>query len=995
MSPRAAAEAAATFPPGARVEIRDEEWIVRSARAVRSGGLAVQVTGVSELVEGRDATFLTDLDPVVLLAPEETALVPDTSSRFLHTRLTLEALLRRSPATDAAIHLAHTAAIDVAHYQLRPAARALSLIRPRFLMADGVGLGKTIEVGALLTELIRRGRGRRILVVCMKSILAQFQEELWARFTIPLVRLDSVGIRRVAADIPASMNPFHVFDRVIISLDTLKNPRYERYLEGCRFDAIVIDECQNVAMRTKSLRGSASQRYELARLLAKQCDSLILTSATPHDGSPKSFASIIRLLEPTAIADVEDFTAEDVSHFVQRKFKKDVAHEQSEVFPERETHSRHLLATPAEDAVFEALDAARFQTTARRASRQLVIDGTAREASGGVLFRTTLLKAFLSSPEACIQTLDARLGHNKVREDPKEPRDPAAEAAAAADRTTRSELKTLCQAAAGRGPKYTALLERIREVLAQDTAHHDTEAPPRIVVFAERIRTLETLQAQLAKDLSFKLKPKKGKSAPLNPIEIFSGQLDDQDQMAIVKSFGTADSPIRVLLCSDAAAEGINLHYHCAALVHFDLPWSLITLVQRNGRIDRFGQRRTPRIDYLLTRPSRPDLAGDLRVLNRLIEKEDQVQRNLGDPATLMNLGDPELESDRIAAAAQGDIAPEEALPDAPPEEVDIFTEIFGDAVPEDEVPLELREPRSLFASDLDFARDAVALLDERPGQDPVDVVWQPDHSGFDLVPPPDLERRYEHLPRELTRGRTRLRLTTDRSLVMRSMELARQAKGQWPEWELFWAHHPVLQWLDDQVLGVLGRHEAWVVESPEGVAPDDVLFLFQGLLANHASQPVLVDWFAVPFRGGAAGDPVPLDEVMQRTGFETPRGNPGRGHVPASLHALRAPAVEAARAHMTAQRLARAADIGEPLRQGMRELQAWRDKVRARLDAELARLGTEGGPQAKRLRAQRAEADALFNERKGFIERLKTQAAPYVRLVAAFTAPGLSSDLA
>ena len=141
--------------------------------------------------------------------------------------------------------------------------------------------------------------------------------------------------------------------------------------------------------------------------------------------------------------------------------------------------------------------------------------------------------------------------------------------------------------------------------------------------------------------------------------------------MDLVKSFGTEDSSIRVLLASDAAAEGINLHYFCHHLIHFDLPWSLITLVQRNGRIDRFGQKNTPVIHYLITKPESQDLQGDLRVLDRLVEKEEQVQKNLGDPATLMNLHDPELEEKEIALAAQGEKDAAVVLPDEPAGDAD------------------------------------------------------------------------------------------------------------------------------------------------------------------------------------------------------------------------------------------------------------------------------------------------------------------------------------
>jgi SNF2 family DNA or RNA helicase len=221
-------------------------------------------------------------------------------------------------ANDEKIHLGHRGVMNLVPYQLDPALQALRQPRSRILIADAVGLGKTLEAGVLATELIQRGRGKRILVVTQKAMLTQFQKEWWSRFSIPLVRLDSVGLARVRNRIPANHNPFNYFDRSIISVDTLKtNLEYRNYLENAWWDIIVIDECHNVAARASET--GLSRRARLAKLLATRSDTLILLSATPHDGSARSFASLMTLLDPTAISDPDDYTPDDWSSGASRR----------------------------------------------------------------------------------------------------------------------------------------------------------------------------------------------------------------------------------------------------------------------------------------------------------------------------------------------------------------------------------------------------------------------------------------------------------------------------------------------------------------------------------------------------------------------------------------------------------------------------------------------------------------------------------------------------
>ncbi|HOV87241.1 MAG TPA: hypothetical protein PLM79_12820, partial [Syntrophobacteraceae bacterium] len=181
--------------PGARVLVRDAEWLVRKVDRTSTGGQAVTVVGISELVRDKEAVFLTEVEdlakPIEVLDPAKTNLVRDSSSSYQASLLYMESLLRQAPPTDENLYIGHRAAMDPVPYQLVPAVQALRQPRQRILIADAVGLGKTLEAGILLSELIRRGRGKRILVVVVKSMLTQFQKEMWSRFTIPLTRLDS------------------------------------------------------------------------------------------------------------------------------------------------------------------------------------------------------------------------------------------------------------------------------------------------------------------------------------------------------------------------------------------------------------------------------------------------------------------------------------------------------------------------------------------------------------------------------------------------------------------------------------------------------------------------------------------------------------------------------------------------------------------------------------------------------------------------------------
>ena len=956
-----------TLAPGARVVVRDEEWLVRRTHKAKPGGSAVHVVGLSNLVRGKEAIFLTDLDTIRELAPEDTDLVADDSPNYRKARLYLEALLRRTPppAGDDRIYLGNRAAIHDAPYQLLPAAKALRQPRPRLLIADGVGLGKTIEVGILLTELIERQRAERILVVTLKSILAQFQQELWARFTIPLVRLDSVGIQRVQAKIPSSMNPFHHFDRVIVSIDTLKkDAKYRRYLEQCHWDAIVIDECQNVMDKSGASRSTAglSQRAQLARLLSRTCDALILTSATPHDGKSENFASVIQLLEQTAIADRGNFTREDIEAFYVRRFKKDVAHESGDAFQERILQPVHVDASPFEDTVFSMLDRIEFRTVANQRN------------SKGILFRTLLLKAFLSSPAACLSTIDERLRtlerlHGKGGKDAGD-----IDHDVAALRGLRTAVAAVDHE---QFPKYCRLREDLFNIGIGKRG--DTT---RVVIFSERIDTLQFLLTRLSEDLGLSDKQ----------TALFYGAMDDQEQNRIISSFSAGDSPLRILLASDAAAEGLNLHHHCHRLVHFDLPWSLITLEQRNGRVDRYGQKRQPVLTYLLTRPGDPKLRGDLRILDLLIEKEAKAQQNLGDVAWLLDLHDAGAEEDRIALGIQQREDPDAIL--SPADKPDDSLDWLFENPDQGASPVAITEDPSLYPDDVSYCREAIAAIQERRGD--ITIEHHEHLRGFTLYPPDDLRHRLSYLPPELLEQKQGshpvLKLTAERDRVMQALDDARKKDGDWPEWQLLWEQHPVCEWIDDSLLASFERHEAPVLRLQQGLQPGETVFVMHGQFTNSRGQPVVVEWFGVSCDEQTARSIRPIGEVLQQTGLDRATPNPGKPLTAAGRAALKGllpAAVEKAKAHLRELRLQRMERLAEPLRQQIQGLTRWHAQRKQALQSERA-SATAGGrtlPAHRRriLDNEEHEADEVLAERKQWLQDgMLSNQEPCLRIVAA-----------
>lgn len=963
------------FAPGARVLVRDCEWVVRRVDATDDGGFLLTVDGLSELVSGKSAQFLTQLEGegLQVLDPAETRLQQDTSPGFERSHLFLETQLRQITPADEKIHLGHQAAMDTVPYQLDPALQALKQPRQRILIADDVGLGKTLEAGILTTELIRRGQGKRILVLTLKSMMTQFQKEFWNRFTIPLTRLDSAGLQRVRNRIPGHHNPFYYYDKTIISIDTLKQDNeYRRHLEQAYWDIIIIDEAHNVAERA-----SGSQRAKLAQLLASRSDTLIMLSATPHDGRARSFASLMNMLDPTAISDLEDYAVDDYRDkgLVVRRFKKDIRDQVQQEFKERQELDLYVDASTEEEAAYQALVEVPF-----------TYRGEFHSDKNGQLIRVGLQKALFSSPAAARVSVEQRI--KKLSGTPKNPRHLNQD-----EQTEINALQSLQLALQNIGkPAFSKYQRLIKLLQSSDFGWKKTNSEDRLVIFSERIETLSWLEQALQDDLKLKQ----------DAIAQLHGGLSDQDQQKLVEEFGKPGSKLRVLLCSDVASEGINLHYLSHRVIHFDLPWSLMVLQQRNGRVDRYGQTQTPIVTYLLTRSQHPTIRGDLRILEILKEKEAQAYKNIGDPASFMKAyskeGEEQITEEAMAQGVNADTFNAQYQPDTQGEATNAGEDLLALFLNPDAAkaaPVAREEVTvtaySLFKDDLDFAHQCLKALNRESRC--IDFTYNEASASLKITPPEDLKHRFSLLPSEILADEKELLLTTQRDRYEEEIQRSRQDENAWPKVHYLWPQHPAIEWLEDRIRAQVARHSAQVLVLPASQArvanllhDQEAVFLVSGMIPNRKSHPRVQEWFAVRCNLQTLqveGLEIAVD-WLQRLDLTQPLQNPANPLDLEPLEALRAPAINAVRSAMQERLQAFNAQQQPRLQAQLKALQELKQRQIKQLDLNLEASGQAQHFKQSRREQRLQQIERIFKDYHIWVEdTLTLEDAPYMQILA------------
>lgn len=1000
------------FTPGMRVLCRDAEWLVTRVESSSSQHhQVVYCTGADELTRGHQSAFLSQLDTIKPVDPRHTKLVQDDSGGYARAKLFLEAQLRQMPLTDPVPHVDGIGAFKPMPYQTEAVQRAIMQLRPRLLLADAVGLGKTIEVGMILSELIKRGQGDRILVLARKSMLTQFQAELWNRFAIPLLRMDSIGLSRLQLKIPASKNPFEVYHRVIISIDTLKDiGRYSHFLEDTRWDVVVIDEAHNVAGGNNPEKHLS---YRLARRLARRTNSMLLTTATPHNGKRETFGRLISLLDPSAIPDpkLRDYDADDIKPFFLMRFKEDIRAEAGDNFATREviplTHTT-TDATPAEEQAYGRL----------AALRQGVLDKTLPNAlSSNAIVQWGMYKAFLSSPEACRSTVEKRHHHLSQRDDS------AAEVA---------ELQALLESLRGLDITHSARFQLLLDALAE-MDWTGQPASPRLLLFTESRVTQEHLGRALTRHFKLTTSIKHDDQAS-QPLAVIHGGMADTALAATVEAFGTGSSPMRLLLATDVASEGVNLHHQCHHIIHYDLPWSIITLIQRNGRIDRFGQRRNPIIRYLMVRTQQGLLNGDQDIFERLVGKVEEINRSTRTGESVLKLYDAkkeeqfiategllsgdndvldktnpqtaesaELESTLLAATQQGhddflafltgqtETAPASQAND-PAAGPSPNQSSSGQSIPDSSTRAQPAadshqasdSSRVRLMSNSDFLQRGYRTLTEAAVEGSHYPPLQHTAKQTILDPPAELRRRLgaapgnsgnsdrlgdiifgaTAIPEEAWPDDGQLYMTTDPKRVERAIQAALAQRGQWSRELLLTEQHPAMQWLAERLMMLMQRGEAPLILSPH-LDPGELLFCFIGQVSSRTGTPLIVDAHAISFRRGGRFQIRPLKQALEEVRFDQLTNTGATSTLPETLMSgFLKSAVDQSLQHLNNLSGQRRDLLRPRLAAEEQRLKHWFQRWGSRIEQQLSNLPPQG-KRATQLRTRRDEMEKYLHDRQ------------------------------
>jgi SNF2 family DNA or RNA helicase len=608
--------------PGQLVEVRRRQWIVSDVDASAvSPELPkrnlVKLASIDEDALGEEIEVLWELEPGAHVI--ERAGLPSLSG--IDDPSKLEAFLdavRWGAATNADrgyLQAPFRSGVSIEDYQLDPLVRAIDMARTNLLIADDVGLGKTIEAGLVVQEMLLRHRARTIVVLCPSSLQEKWRTEMAEKFGLEFRIVDTESVKRSRREQGLHANPWTSFPRLITSIDWVKQGEGIRLLRDVlpphttfprRFDLLVIDEAHNVAP-TVGKYAVESLRTRVVRLLAPHFQHKLFLTATPHDGYTESFTALLELLDDQRFARNVLPPEDQLARVMVRRLKSDLVDAKgNRLYPVRRLEALRVDYAPEEREARRLLD----QYIASREKQ----DG--REGVASHFVHELLRKRMVSSPAAFGSTLARHVatieGRVETRRssglDDRILRRAIAKAAEDyADDDSRDSAESEAVEEASRrqcplSPDERRLVEQLRSWSQQASRRPDSKAAAlmrwlkehlqpkgewsnaRVILFTEYRTTQVWLHEILAVN-----------GFGGDRLALIFGGMDPKDREAIKAAFQAdpRESPVRILLATDAASEGIDLQNHCNLLVHVEIPYNPNVMEQRNGRVDRHGQRQS------------------------------------------------------------------------------------------------------------------------------------------------------------------------------------------------------------------------------------------------------------------------------------------------------------------------------------------------------------------------------------------------------------------
>lgn len=566
-------------------------------------------------------------------------------------------------------------AIQVEDYQLYPVMKSVLSHRVSLLLADDVGLGKTIQAGLIMSELLRRRRIRKILIISPAALQTQWQEEMIEKFNLDFSIINLNETNQIYKEMGMDVNPWNVRQKIITSMDYIRQPdildQFESSAEArmkgdaptMPWDLLIVDEAHNMA---PAGFGQESQRYLMLQRISKYFEHRLFLTATPHNGYTMSFTTLLSLLDPVRFTPKAKLDEEDhrlIKEVMVRRLKSELNESaDSPRFPMREVIKVEVNLSSKEIELFDAL------TEYRTQALDFLNKKSKRERNLGKFLFSLLTKRLLSSSYAFARTwwqhVEGMALDEEVDTDLVEKVQKRAEADLTDDEEKRNREEDAVRFGAAwmrifgsKDASLTSAQERVNQALVDLGWSPETLKMPleqissfpddgrwealfhwtkeklmtsygfredeRAIFFTEYLDTLIYLRQRFKQS---------GINEPV--IQILFGDSAKRKELGasqrslrdlIKKEFNTKDSKLRILLATDVASEGLNFQYYCRYVFHQDIPWNPMRLEQRNGRIDRHNQSRDVKIFHYFT-----DQQADMEFLSRVVKKVNQVREDLG-----------------------------------------------------------------------------------------------------------------------------------------------------------------------------------------------------------------------------------------------------------------------------------------------------------------------------------------------------------------------------